>query len=338
MPKTWAASPSPLHGEALDHPVKPSIGSPRSLDMKRCLYVLATRIPAYLLLLNLVVGWLVLPPMLLNAPMPSRTEAERHSIRARLCPQGCTWTSTAVPGGEDRPLRVWHLHRPSSCGVAVLLHGFGDDAWGDASRLQDLPHLDAVTFTFRNRDMDPGTPSTLGGWEPEDVVAVVNDLVAQGFPRQRIVLVGTSQGAGVALLALARLEGNQGLPLGGALLESPFESLLEAGRNHLRGTLGAAECLLRPAEALALVKAGRKAHFDPWGVSPRASSKGLRTPIALLAGDADAITPLAGVKAIAVYHPDLTVVHGAQHMEAGVRVAGGWRSWAAVRLNRWGFT
>ncbi len=43
----------------------------------------------------------------------------------------------------------------------------------------------------------PGTPSTLRGWEREDAAAVVRHLAAQGVPRNRIVLVGASQGAGL---------------------------------------------------------------------------------------------------------------------------------------------
>lgn len=302
--------------------------------MKRFLLSLCIPVAALLILLNLLAGWAILPPMLLDPPHPARTEAGRSAIRAGLCPPGCAWTAETLAGGEGRPLTVWRLRRPGSRGVAVLLHGFGDDAWGGASRLRDLPELDAVAFTFRNRDVEPETPATLGGWEREDTAAVVRHLVAQGVPRNRIVLVGTSQGAGVALLALERLEG-QG-PLGGALLESPFESLQEAARDHLRGTLGAAELLLRPGERLALARAGWLAHFRPADVSPLEASRHLRTPIALLAGDADAITPLRGVMAIASRHPDLTVVPGARHMEAGVLVPGGWRGWAAVRLRKWG--
>ena len=305
--------------------------------MKRIMFFLCTSSLALLVLVNIVFGWFIMPPMLLNAPMPVRTEAERGSIRANLCPPGCSWTLETLAGGEGRPLRIWRLHRPGSRGVAILLHGFGDDAWGGASRLRDLPEQDAVVFTFRNRDLEPGTPSTLGGWEQEDVVAVVHHLVATGVPREKILLVGTSQGAGVALLALGRLEREPSGSLGGALLESPFETLQEAGRNHLRGSLGAAEWLLRPGEHLALARAGWQAHFAPMEVSPLAASRGLRTPIALLAGDQDVVTPLAGVQAIAKFHPDLTLVHGAGHLDAGAMVRGGWRTWALARLRPWGF-
>jgi pimeloyl-ACP methyl ester carboxylesterase len=220
--------------------------------------------------------------------------------------------------------------------VAVILHGFGDDAFGSAPRLLDLPDLDAVVFTFRGRDMDPTIPVALGAWERKDVDAVVGYLVGHGIHRDRILLVGASQGAGVALLALEDLE-RTGSALGGALLESPFLDLRDATRNHLRGTLGRAEILARPAESVALWRAGRVARFDPDSVSPLRASRDLRTPMAFITGDADVVTPLAGVEAIAHRHPDLTVVTGAGHLEAGERFPGGWKAWAEPRLIRWGF-
>ena len=276
-----------------------------------------------------------LPDQLLKCPMPVRSEAQRQQLRAQLASAGSRWTQHAIKGGEGVPLEVWWLHRSKSRGVAIILHGFGDDAWGSVGRANDLPDWDEVVFTFRGRDRHPDIPSTLGAWERQDVVCVERFLEAQGFPRRKILLVGTSQGAGVALLALADLE-HEGEPLAGALLESPYRDLRDAARNHLKGPMGVLEILARPAEWIAMRRAGRIAHFDADEVSPVNASMGLRTPIALLAGDADTITPLAGVRAIAIQHPDLTIVHGADHCEAGGREPGGWKAWADTRLLRWG--
>ncbi|MFN7957211.1 MAG: alpha/beta fold hydrolase [Holophagaceae bacterium] len=283
---------------------------------------------------TLLAGWWF-PGLLLNAPLPRRASGETGARLAALAGTDGRWTLHPVRGSADTTLQVHWLHRPRAEGVAVLLHGFGDDALGTAPRLRDLPDLEAVCFTFRGRDLVPGTPSTLGGHERSDVAAVVQFLEAKGWPRSRQVLVGVSQGAGVALLALADLE-RQGAPLAGALLESPFMDLRDAARHHLRGTLGPFEILARPAERIGLWRAGRMAGFDPDAVSPLRASRGLRTPVALLAGAADPITPLPGVQAIATNLPDLTVVPGADHLEAGSRLPGGWRAWADPRLRNWG--
>jgi len=274
--------------------------------------------------ISLLAGWW-LPSLLLNAPLPQRPAGEVEASLAALAGESGHWTVHPVPSAMGVTLRVHWLHRSNAKGAAILLHGFGDDALGTAPRLRDLPGLDVLCFTFRGRDLMPGTPSTLGGQERGDVAAVVRFLEGAGWPRNRQVLVGCSQGAGVAILALADLEA-QGAPLAGALLESPFMDLQDAASNHLRGTLGGFEVLARPAEWIGLWRAGRIAGFDPAAVSPVQASRGLRTPLALLAGDADQITPLPGVRAVAGNHPDLTIVTGATHMEAGSRVPAGWKA------------
>lgn len=299
------------------------------LLVRCCLAVLVPWLAATALAVNL------LPGQLLQAPLPARSPAEVARRLDQLAERGGAWTEHRVAGGQGVPLRVRWLHRSGSQGVAIFLHGFGDDAFGTVGYARSLPGWDALMFTFRGRDLDPTVPSTLGGWERQDVTAVVAFLESQGVSRNRILLVGVSQGAGVALLALKDLESG-GNPLAGALLESPFMDLGDAARNHVRGVLGGFEPLARPAEWLTLRVAGRRAGFDPKEVSPLAASRGLRTPVALLAGDRDTTTPLAGVREIAAHLPDLTVVQGAEHCEAGARVPGGWGAWARERLRRWG--
>lgn len=285
---------------------------------------------------SMAAGFL-LPSLLLHPPSPARTLADRDAVLARLAGKDGRWTEHALQGGGGVPLDLFWLHRPGSKGVAITLHGFGDDAWGTAGRLADLPDLDGAVFTFRGRDLHPDEPCTLGAHEQWDVVSAVRFLEANGVRRNKIVLVAASQGAGVALLALRDLE-QEGGPLGGALLESPFMDLRDAARNDLRGTLGRFEPLARPAERLALWRAGCVAGFDPDAVSPLEASRGLRTPMALLAGDADAITPLPGIQAIAAASgAPLAVAPGAGHLEAGRRITGGWRAWADPKLRAWGF-
>ncbi|HJW33554.1 MAG TPA: hypothetical protein VJ505_09350 [Holophagaceae bacterium] len=284
------------------------------------------------LLASAVAGWL-LTSQLVRAPLPRRTDPERAALRDQLQAPGEGWTRHALSGAQGAELELWWLHRRKSRGLALLLHGFGDDAWGMAPMARSLPEWDVAVFTFRGRDRHPEIFSTLGAHERGDVAAVVRFAEAAGLPRNRMILVASSQGAGTALLALADLEA--GGRLGGALLEAPFRDLRDAARNHLRGALGRAEPLTLLAQRIALARAGRLAGFDPDGVSPLEAARSVHTPVALLTGDADPVTPLGGVRAIARFLPDLTVVPGAGHCEAASRVAGGWRAWAEVRLSQW---
>lgn len=302
--------------------------------MRRNILFLSASFLVLWLAANILVGLWLLPPMLLNAPIPPRSEAQREAQRARLLSPGARWEPSILRGGEGRELEVWRLHRPHSKGVALFLHGFGDDLWGSIGRAEDLPEWDAVGFTFRGRDKHPEVPCTLGAWERADVVAVVKHLETQGVPRSRILIAAWSQGAGVALLALSDLE-KTGSPLAGALLECPYEDIAEAAKHHIRLALGSFECLARPAEWVALRRAGRLASFDPADVSPVRVANGLRTPIALVTGDADPETPVEGVRHIARYHPDLTVVHDAGHCQASGMLSGGWKAWAESALRKW---
>jgi pimeloyl-ACP methyl ester carboxylesterase len=286
-------------------------------------------------LASAAVGLWLLPRLLLDGPVPRRTEEFRARAREGIQRSGGTLTRAEVVGGEGRPLELWHLRRSSPRGAVIYLHGFGDDVWGTLGRARSLPEWDAVGFTFRGRDRDPSVACTLGGWERADVVTAFHYLEGEGFPPDRILIAGWSMGAGVALMALEDLE-KEGKSVGGALLECPFEDLEQAARDHIRGTLGRFEVLARFAEWLAIRQAGRMAHFDPSRVSPVQASQRLKCRIALITGDADRETPLSGVQKMARFHPDLTVVPGAGHCEASNRVPGGWETWSRVRLERWG--
>jgi pimeloyl-ACP methyl ester carboxylesterase len=297
------------------------------------------QLPALLLaiwcLASVGVGLWVLPGLLLNAPLPQRTEAFKVRARAEIQASGGSFTSIQVKGGEGRMLELWHLRRAAPKGAVIYLHGFGDDVWGTLGRARSLPEWDAVGFTFRGRDADPSSFCTLGGWERKDVVAAFHYLEHAGFSPDHIVIAGWSMGAGVALLAMEDLE-REGKVLGGALLECPFEDLEQAGRDHIRGTLGRLEILARLAERFAISRAGQMAAFDPAQVSPARSADRVKSRMALITGDADRETPLAGVQRIARYHPDLTIIPGASHCEASNRLPGGWEAWARVRLKIWG--
>ena len=220
---------------------------------------------------------------------------------------------------------------------SVLTFGGLDAGLGVLVRVPLLPlDLDmhrvdeTIAGVMAGRDFEHATLTV-------DIAEAVAFLERSGISRKQIVLASVSQSAGASLLALKRIEASGG-PLGGALLESPWKDLRDAARNHLKGPAGAvAEFLARPAEAIALRRAGRIAGFSPQDVSPLAASRELHTPIALLAGDADSVTPIEGVRAIARFHPDLTIVKGAGHCEAGGKLEGGWKGWAAPRLRDWGF-
>ncbi|MBX7223882.1 MAG: lysophospholipase [Blastocatellia bacterium] len=277
----------------------------------------------------------LLPDLLLKSWLPRRSAAEIERFHEKLIENGSYWTTHPILGGEHVPITLHWLHRPRSKGVAIHLHGFGDDAWGGSSpRVKELSDWDALVFTFRGRDQHPEVACTLGAWERFDVVAAVAFLEAQHIPRTQMVLVGNSMGAGVSLLALRELEKNGG-PLAGALLESPFRDLHQAADDHIRYFLGPVTFLAVPAIRIGLYWCGKKANFNPAEVSPCQAAQGLKTPVAMVTGDADDITPVESVREIGKSVPDLTIIPGACHMCAGGWLPGGWGAWAHDRLDKW---
>src|SRR6185312_609594 len=108
-----------------------------------------------------VAAGFLLPSLLLHPPVPVRTLADRDAVLARLAGKDGRWTEHALRGSGGAALDLYWLHRPKSKGVVITLHGFGDDAWGSAERLMDLPDWDGAVFTFRGRDAHPDIPCTL---------------------------------------------------------------------------------------------------------------------------------------------------------------------------------
>ena len=121
----------------------------RSLGMLRLWIRISAVILAAWVLISLCTGLWVIPQLLLNAPMPPRTEAIRGRIREGIQGSGGTFTMVPIQGGEGKTLELWHLRRASPRGALIYLHGFGDDVWGTLGRAKSLPEWDAVGFTFR---------------------------------------------------------------------------------------------------------------------------------------------------------------------------------------------
>lgn len=107
---------------------------------------------------------------------------------------GLTLRGWFVPAAKDR--------------AAVLVHGkdtnrlAGDHALRVARWLREAGYS-LLLFDMRGHGESEGDRFSLGQHERKDVAAAVDLLVGFGFPPGRIVLVGESMGAGVAIQAVA---------------------------------------------------------------------------------------------------------------------------------------
>ena len=209
------------------------------------------------------------------------------------------------PGGRWRAeeaggLQVWRFQRPFAApGVALLLHGFGDDRWGTSPALKWFPGLDAAIFTYLRRDdaLRAGGPApavTFGARESREVVRVVHHLEAQGVPRGRIVLVGRSLGASVGLLALAALEREGRGPLAGIVWEGAPASSRSFAERLVRGPQDRAWHVLAPPIGAAAARlAGRWGGYNPGDTDLLARTAGwtFRTPSLCFIATQDRLAP-----------------------------------------------
>lgn len=224
--------------------------------------------------------------------------------------------SPSDPAAWGLPAREWsHQHAGASCPVfdigdddpsaptAIVLHGFARSRYDALARLGPiLPHVKRVIMPDLPGHGDAiGRGTTLG----TDEDAFIESLV-RATTSSRVLLVGHSLGATVALHAAAR---DALAPhVSGVVALAPYERVRTplGARLDLRGMPRGP--LLRPALAmLGLLGVEER--------STRASAARLRCPLAVLAGEADPVTPPAEAEAVARAAPGarFDLVRGARH-------------------------
>jgi fermentation-respiration switch protein FrsA (DUF1100 family) len=181
-----------------------------------------------------------------------------------------------VRGKGERALLFFHgnagniSHRLERAGRIVAAHG-----------------LDVVLVDYRGYGRSEGKPSEAGLYA--DGLAVYDAARERGFPPERIVVLGESLGAAVAV-EVARQR-----PCGALILEMPFRSIAEMARRHY------------PIIPRALIAT----RFDN-----EAKIGSLTVPTLFVLGDEDAVVPPDHVEALYRKHPgpkELYVIRGAGH-------------------------
>lgn len=216
---------------------------------------------------------------------------------------GGSWAREAVG-----TLELWRLRRPApSPGLVLLLHGFGDDRWGTSPALKWFPGLEAAIFTYRRRDDalragEKALPVTFGATESREVIQIIHHLEATGMPRQRILLMGRSLGASVALLALADLEKEGKGPLAGVIWEGAPASSRSFAERLVRGPQDRWWHILAPAiGGIASRWAGWLGQYEPLDTDLLRRTEGLQfaTPSLCFLATEDRLAPPAVQRAVA---------------------------------------
>jgi hypothetical protein len=230
--------------------------------------------------------------------------------------RGLPFQEVEVPGPVGA-LPGWWL--PGEGTDAVLaLHGRRRADRRELLRI--LPTLTSsgasvLVSSYRNHDASPPSPDGFyhwGGSEAQDALAAVRWLRARGV--ERVVLVGFSYGATVALGALDRWPAD-GPEAAGLILDSPMLAPLpvfEVGARDLGLPLPG--LLARLAGAVAGWRSGE----DYAALDRRRLAPELELPVLLIAGAADATIPIALVDDFAEAlprSPRYLRLDGVRHME-----------------------
>lgn len=193
-------------------------------------------------------------------------------------PPGAERLEIAAASGER--LRGLHVP-PSRAGTEhVLILGFGGNAWNAEAMAEYLhslyPHADVVAFHYRGYRPSEGSP---GAAALREDAPLIFDWAAARFPGRRIVAIGFSIGSGVAASLAARR------PLAGLVLVTPFDSLAGVAAGHYPWL---------PVRLLFRHE-----------MDAAAELRGVRAPVAILAGGRDTLIPPARTEALRRAVPNL---------------------------------
>jgi pimeloyl-ACP methyl ester carboxylesterase len=241
-----------------------------------------------------------------------------------------TWTFRSR--GIDLP--VWDIRGDDPGGPTIIFtHGWGDSR---ITALPRVPHLGPLCSRLLLWDLpghgDARGRCTLGVRETDDLLALIDHVA--GADASALVLHGFSLGAGVSIDAAVRAQRGR---IAAVIAEAPYRIPMTPARNVLAGAGLPWRLTLPPAMAWAGLRNG---HGLSWATERMGTrfdrarlAADLRFPLLVLAGDADAVSPLDDARAIAAAAPrgTLAVIPGAGHLNLWTDPAHAERSAAAVR-------
>lgn len=189
----------------------------------------------------------------------------------------------SIESESGSKLAAWYAPHPVSTATVILLHPVRSDrrAMLDRARFLADQDYDVLLIDMQAHGESPGENITNGHREKLDVAAAV-DFVKRRHPDHRIGIDGWSLGGAATLLAV---------PLGvdAIVIESVYPTISEAVYNRVAIRLGPLNHLVAPA---LLCQLKPRLGMSPSDLRPIDFVSKVGCPLLVLAGDADAHTPL----------------------------------------------
>lgn len=211
----------------------------------------------------------------------------------RRSPQdvGLSYQTQTIAIPEGGQLETWLIPRERSRGAIVMFPAHGgskDSLLGQAVVFHRLGY-ETMLVDFQGTGGSTGSDSTIGYREAREVALSVKFL-KEIRPDRPIVLYGVSMGAAAVMRAVAV----EGVTPAAIVLESPFDSLLNAVRHRFQamGLPGF------PAAELMVLWGGVQHGFNGFAHNPVDYAMEIDCPTLIFQGEKDPRISMADVKAI----------------------------------------
>jgi uncharacterized protein len=214
-------------------------------------------------------------------------------------------------GDSGNRLCGWYVPSDTDAvGTIVLMHGVRANRLSMIRRAEMFHRAGyaVLLFDFQAHGESPGEHITMGYLESRDARAAVAYARARA-PDRFVGAIGVSLGGAAALL------GEAPLPVDALVLEAVYPDIDTATANRLRIRFGSPGEWLSP---LLLMQLHPRLGIEPKDLAPIAAISRARSPILIIAGDADRHTTLADSQRLFEAAPipkQLWVIPGAAHVD-----------------------
>jgi pimeloyl-ACP methyl ester carboxylesterase len=194
--------------------------------------------------------------------------------------------------------------------TVVIVHGFGDSRYGSLKRapLVGPWAKRVVVFDLPGQGESESKRAYGGLREPDDVLAVLGQLEKQDA--ERIVLLGSSMGAGIAIAAAAKAEAEIRDAIVGVIAEGPYRLWDEPLHNLFRKHRYPRWPIIPLAGLWLWLTAKGFRDFDRAGHAAK-----LTCPLLVLHGSEDPLCPITSARQIAEAAPvgEFIEIQGGSH-------------------------
>ncbi len=229
---------------------------------------------------------------------------------------GLTFQEITCASGQQHPLPAWRISGRAihaNAPILVMLHGWGRSRWDSLTRIEPFQTVcsEIVLIDLPAHGEHAGARSGLGVSEPECVAHALQDIAHQ-FPNRPFILAGHSMGAGIAIRAANLLDqaatdfkhnalDKERISIAGVIAFAAYSTL----RSPIPARLAMQKLPTWPFAPIALLMLRIFGRMDrPLELDARQ----LRSPLLVIAGDSDPISPLVDARKIAAAAPQGTLL------------------------------